>query len=67
MSETETAELCPNCGGNGIGLLGIHEWQDPASDIWQEQEEWGTPCPNCGKRATPEEMEKAGIALNIRR
>ena len=62
MSETEAGERCPNCGGSGVGMLGIHEWPDPNTGYFHEEAEYGTPCPTCGKRATPEEMEKAGIA-----
>ncbi len=50
--------VCPNCGNTGIGLLGVHEWVDWVQvgyDEWepvhQFQEEYGTPCPTCGKEA----------------
>lgn len=54
-------KVCPNCGGEGVGMLGIHEWQDPASGYWRSQAEYGTPCPNCGVVATKEQLEAAGI------
>ncbi len=54
----EDNEVCPDCGDTGIGLLGIHEWVEHGVDsegdpypIHQVQEEYGTPCPTCGKKA----------------
>ena len=56
---------CANCGDTGVGLLGVHEVvvgyeylehpdtpeQPYPVPIIQEQEEFGTPCPTCGKEA----------------
>ncbi len=50
--------VCPNCGDTGIGLLGIHQWVEHVQvgyeeyePVHQAQEEYGTPCPTCGKEA----------------
>ncbi len=52
---------CPNCGDTGIGLLGIHEWVEPVGQYEEyvqfesmSQEEYGTPCPTCGRTAEEE-------------
>ena len=68
MTVIET--ICPNCGDRGIGLLGIHEWDEviysDASEginhvVHRSEEEWGTPCPTCGKEASDEQMQVAGL------
>lgn len=57
---TETEPVCPDCGGTGIGLLGVHEWIEAHPDpeggeepipVYMEKEEYGSPCPTCGKEA----------------
>jgi hypothetical protein len=60
----EDNEVCPDCGDTGIGLLGIHEWVEYGIDsegdpypTHQVQEEYGTPCPTCGKEAETEQTE----------
>ncbi len=54
--------VCPNCGDTGIGLLGVHEWVDwvqvgygEYEPVHQVQEEYGTPCPTCGRVADSED------------
>ncbi len=57
----KTKEVCPNCRDTGTGLLGVHEiagldWVDDGDQgFWlptiEYQEEYGTPCPTCGREA----------------
>ena len=61
MEPLEMSEpVCPDCGNTGIGLLGIHEWiewrehpdtPEQPCPVHHEQEEYGTPCPTCGRVA----------------
>ena len=60
--------VCPNCGDTGIGLLGVHEIpgfervddgdQGFLIPTMEYQEEYGSPCPTCGKKA-PENGPKS--------
>ncbi len=60
---------CPSCGDTGIGLLGIREvlighlehpdTPEQPYPVYQEEEEWGTPCPACGKEAVDETDDDA--------
>jgi len=62
-------QVCPNCGDSGVGLLGVHEVlvgyeyldhpdtpnQPFPWPIYQDQEEYGSPCPTCDKEALAKE------------
>ena len=63
QKELSSDPVCPDCGDTGIGLLGIHEWvewldhpdtPEQPYPMYHEQEEYGTPCPTCGRVADNE-------------
>ena len=60
----ERIEPCPNCLDTGVGLLGVHEIpgfervddgdQGFLIPTMEYQEEYGSPCPTCGKEEVEE-------------
>ena len=52
--------LCPNCGNTGIGMLGIHKWVDAGTGYNQQEAEYGSPCPTCGRQEEKNDRDSQG-------
>ena len=70
MGQNKGEVMCPDCGDTGIGLLGVHEipghdWiNDGDRGFWvptmEYQEEYGTPCPTCGREEEKNDKDSQG-------